>query len=561
MTLVEDVAHAIKAKWKFVAINCDDQEHVTELLSPLSVCLYRWSIVTGLVPDTNKNDMTRRACIKVDKNIVNMPDGLLMRTQNLTEALPFVREASVHLSRMAEKKENDANDDDDEDNEPSEKEMRQRGLSFECYIPALVFIHDAHKFLSSEAVALFAIIRDYCHAKVSTTCLYVLLGQSFKLPPEVSPYIAVFSHDGCTDEELSKVVTSPFNEYKLPPTKKARDTIQASVEILRGLPRNAARQAVAFSQTKGTCDTLKLMDQKRALLANSVPGLNFRPARYTFNDVGGLAQAKKFSHALFGGPEAPSCIMLLDEIEKMMAGATGSASDSSGVSQDAFGCLLQWIQNEKVAGQMAVGVPGCAKSLYAEALAGTFNIPFVHFDLGATRNRFVGESEANIRRALAVLTRIGGSSVYLVATSNDLSRIPNEMQRRFAFGTWFFDLPDHDERLLIWKLASKLFPSGAWLKYPDDEGWTGAEIMNCAQLSWRLGISPKEAAAYISPLIESNPQGVEQLRRSAHKRYLSASHSGNYVYPPIAREEQAAQLAQLPQQPKQNGLFSWRRTA
>ena len=53
-----------------------------------------------------------------------------------------------------------------------------------------------------------------------------------------------------------------------------------------------------------------------------------------------------------------------------------------------------------------LGVPGCGKSLTAKAVAGLWRFPLLRFDLGRVFGGIVGESEANMRKALQVAQAI-----------------------------------------------------------------------------------------------------------------------------------------------------------
>ncbi len=80
-------------------------------------------------------------------------------------------------------------------------------------------------------------------------------------------------------------------------------------------------------------------------------------------------------------------------------------------------------------------------------------------------------------------------------------------------GTFFFDLPSAEERKAIWNIyLTKWNRTG---DLPDDEGWTGAEIKECARKAWRLKMSLKESAGYIVPVSRSAADQIESLRRQA----------------------------------------------
>lgn len=141
-------------------------------------------------------------------------------------------------------------------------------------------------------------------------------------------------------------------------------------------------------------------------------------------------------------------------------------------------------------GALLVGIPGCGKSLTAKAIAAAWGMPLLRLDMGALRSKWVGESEANIRKALRVAETVapcvlwldeiekalagatqgaadGGTSadalgavlswmqdragsVFVVATANDVTALPPELLRKGRFDELFFvDLPSRQERVAI----------------------------------------------------------------------------------------------------------------
>lgn len=138
-------------------------------------------------------------------------------------------------------------------------------------------------------------------------------------------------------------------------------------------------------------------------------------------------------------------------------------------------------------GVLLVGVPGCGKSLCAKAVAMEWSLPLLRLDPAALYNKFVGETERNFRRAMTTAERVapvvlwidelekafaqgsedGGVSqrvlgtflswmqerrgdVFVVATANDVTKLPPEFLRKGRFDEIFFvDLPDHHARKAI----------------------------------------------------------------------------------------------------------------
>jgi len=207
-------------------------------------------------------------------------------------------------------------------------------------------------------------------------------------------------------------------------------------------------------------------------------------------------------------------------------------------SLDAIGGLenlKRWLEIRKLAfsteakgfglpapkGLLIVGIPGTGKSLTAKATATAFGIPLLRLDMGKVFGGIVGQSEGNLRLVIQTAEAIapcvlwideiekgfsgtqgggdGGTSarvfgsflswmqekekpVFVVATANDVSRLPPEFVRKGRFDEMFFvDLPTLGERALIWDIVIRKYG-----RKPHDfdsvvlagasEQFTGAEI-------------------------------------------------------------------------------------
>jgi len=180
-------------------------------------------------------------------------------------------------------------------------------------------------------------------------------------------------------------------------------------------------------------------------------------------------------------------------------------------------------------GVLITGVPGCGKSLTAKAISAMWQLPLLRLDVGKIFSGLVGSSEENMRKAIQTAEAVapsilwideiekgftglnssgdsGTSSrifgtfltwmqektkpVFVVATSNDISRLPPELLRKGRFDEIFFvDLPTLKERKDIFKLHLKrrlTHPDVAGdMKINDElltnlatrtEGFAGAEI-------------------------------------------------------------------------------------
>ena len=145
-------------------------------------------------------------------------------------------------------------------------------------------------------------------------------------------------------------------------------------------------------------------------------------------------------------------------------------------------------------GILMLGVQGCGKSLCAKAVSNQWQLPLLRFDMGRMFGSYVGSSEENVRRAIAVAESVapailwvdeidkafagsqgsgasdGGTTarvfgtfltwlsektvpVFVVATANDISQLPPELLRKGRLDEIFFvDLPSVEERAEIFRI-------------------------------------------------------------------------------------------------------------
>ena len=170
-------------------------------------------------------------------------------------------------------------------------------------------------------------------------------------------------------------------------------------------------------------------------------------------------------------------------------------------------------------GLLLIGVQGCGKSLCAKAVAAEWKLPLIRLDPSDLYNRFVGETEKNLKRAIRLAESMapvvlwideieksltqedahGGPSqrifgtflawlqekkedVFVMATANDISKLPPELLRKGRFDEIFFvDLPNAEVRQRIFEIHlarrrrdPRRFDLGQLVQ--STEGFSGAEI-------------------------------------------------------------------------------------
>ena len=119
--------------------------------------------------------------------------------------------------------------------------------------------------------------------------------------------------------------------------------------------------------------------------------------------------------------------------------------------------------------------------------------------------------------------------MFVVATANDITKLPPEFSRAERFdGVFFLDLPDTKQRQAIWQIYLAKFGLDATQKLPADDQWTGAEIKACCRLAALLDLPLTAAAQNIVPVARTSAESVEKLRQWATGRCLSADRPGIY---------------------------------
>lgn len=230
-------------------------------------------------------------------------------------------------------------------------------------------------------------------------------------------------------------------------------------------------------------------------------------------------------------------------------------------------------------GMLVLGVPGTGKSLTAKATASVFGVPLLKLDAGRLFGSLVGQSEANLRAAIQTAEAIapcvlwidelekafagsgssgssdGGTSarvfsgllnwlqektspVFVVATANDISKLPPELLRKGRWDEcWFVDLPDVKERAAIWDIVIEKFDRertayDTVVLARASELHTGAEIeaafVEAMHRAFTKGREPTEldlgqVLSNSVPLAATMSESIERLRHWSQGRARHAT--------------------------------------
>ena len=228
-------------------------------------------------------------------------------------------------------------------------------------------------------------------------------------------------------------------------------------------------------------------------------------------------------------------------------------------------------------GILLAGVPGCGKSFCAKMIAKEWGLPLYKFDIGTLFDKWMGESERKMRESLKFIdnvspcvlwideiekmlstsdtsndtgNRILGqflfwlqespSRVFLVATANNVTKLPAELFRKGRFSEIFFaDLPSESERADVIKLYAE---KSLHTTFPQDEleeivkiteGYSYADIETAIKEVSQVLITHPDVEITremvitqiqgIVPITKSNPELVAECRIWGLNKALNVS--------------------------------------
>ncbi|MEK6236962.1 MAG: AAA family ATPase, partial [Planctomycetales bacterium] len=414
---------------------------------------------------------------------------------------------------------------------------------------SLLILSNFHKFLGSPEI-IQAVARQVNEGKLNRTFI-VALAPIVEIPVELKKQFVVLEHPLPTREQLLELARGVAGEpNELPQDGELERTLDASA----GLTRLEAEGAYSLALVRhGRIEPSTIwMLKSQTLKKSGLLGLH--QGDECFDDLGGLEALKTF------------CRRSL-----LRQGDPDPARRPRGV--------------------MLLSPPGCGKSQFAKSLGNEVGRPTLSLDLGSLYGSLVGETERRVRKALKIIEAmapcvclideiekgLGGatssgngdsgvssrlfgyllswlndrtSDVYMVATCNDISKLPPEFSRAERWdGIFFVDLPGPEQRKAIWDLYVGRFGLDPGQPKPKDDGFTGAEIKSCCRLAALLDLPLVEAAKNVVPMSVTAAESVQRLRTWAGGRCLSADEGGIYQ---CAKTGSSKRRRKLPTNPSTN---------
>lgn len=289
----------------------------------------------------------------------------------------------------------------------------------------------------------------------------IIISNTLVIPKELEKYITILELDYLNNDEIKQIILDFAKEY----IGIIDDTLVDELAIaFKGLTEFEINNLLALSYADDGALTKKdlclIFDQKQQMIKKAGI-LEMIPLKETIDDIGGLENLKEWF------------------FRKAKVYKNISKAKQYGVDMPK--------------GVLIAGVPGCGKSLSAKAAANLFEVPLLRLDMGRLMGKYVGESEGNLRNAIAlaeaispcvlwidelekafagigasggaaeVTTRLFGnfltwmqekeSPTFVVATANDITKLPPELLRKGRFDEIFYvGLPNDSEREKIFKI-------------------------------------------------------------------------------------------------------------
>ena len=362
----------------------------------------------------------------------------------------------------------------------------------------------------------------------------IIVSSILVIPKDLEKYITILEMDYLNTDEIRQIIRN-FIQENLGIEEKDEKLIDEFALAFKGLTEFEITNLLALSYADDGALTRKdlrlIFDQKQQMIKKAGI-LEMIPLKETIDDIGGLENLKEWF-----------------ERKAKVYKNIGKAK-KYGVDMPK--------------GVLIAGVPGCGKSLNAKAAANLFEVPLLRLDMGRLMGKYVGESESNLRNAIAlaeaispcvlwidelekafagiggtgggaeVTTRLFGnfltwmqekdSLTFVVATANDITKLPPELLRKGRFDEIFYvGLPDRAERETIFKIhiakrRSMDLNSIDISKLVDKtEGFSGADIEGVVKDAIESAFSDDKVSIQTPDILEAikNTHSLSEIMKDA----------------------------------------------
>lgn len=392
-------------------------------------------------------------------------------------------------------------------------------------------------------------LRNFARTADEKSCAQtiVIISPNGDIAPELSDHTTVVNWELPDRDELSDLVDKLIDDYGLQDIVKngMRDS---AIDAAIGLSYEEAQACYNRSLVQNkTIDAAVVSSEKKRVIARE--------------------KILEWHDPLPGGLDA------VGGLENLKVWLKGRAS--------AFTPKAREYGLPRPKGTFLIGISGCGKSLTCKAIATAWGCPLIRVDLGALKSKYVGESEANLRKAFQIIEALGfcvvwfdevekalqgatsgsadggvsadamgavltwmqerKSDAFVIMTANDVTQLPPEFLRKGRFDeVWWVDLPNAVERVEVLKATLRQHGRGN-VKIDVEKvaakcsGFTGSEIAaivpdalfaSFADNARELSTDDLLAAAEtVTPLSVTAKEKIEAMRKWSNGRARFASKS------------------------------------
>ncbi len=325
----------------------------------------------------------------------------------------------------------------------------------------ILVLKDIHPFMD-DANIIAQIKGIACKINEGLESNIIMVSSVLKIPKELEIYTTVFEVDYLSTDEIKNIILKFLENNSLSQINEA--LLKEMSVAFKGLSEFEINNILALGYADDgeiTRNDLSLIFDQKQQMVKKAGILEMIPLKETMNDIGGLENLKSW--------------------------LTRKAKVLKNVNE----AKLFGVDMPK--GVLIAGMPGCGKSLNAKAAANLFEVPLLRLDMGRLMGKYVGESEGNMRKAISLAEAIspcvlwidelekafagiggdGGSSevttrllgnfltwmqekespAFVVATANDITKLPPELLRKGRFDEIFYvGLPNDNERRKIFEI-------------------------------------------------------------------------------------------------------------
>ena len=396
--------------------------------------------------------------------------------------------------------------------------------------PALIILKDFHLFLNDISVARK--LKNLARFMRNQSKTIVIVSPEIVIPDSLKDLITILEFKLPQPSEIKKELIRVQESlgHFLPET-----SIDILVRCCQGLSLERIRKVLSkiiATYKEINIESLDIIFIEKKQIISQTKILEFYSVTEKMSDIGGLENLKKWL--------------------KKRAGALSLRAEKYGLPLPK--------------GLFLVGIQGTGKSLTAKAIANEWGLPLLRLDVGKLFGGIIGESESKMRQMIQFSEAIAPcvlwideidkafagtenkgdsgttsrvlatfitwlsekkSSVFVVATANNINALPSEIIRKGRFDEVFFiGLPNLEEKKLIFKVhLSRLRPK-SWNTYNISllsemaKRFSGAEIEEVIVESMHTAFSENreftqsdiiESITQFVPLAYTNQEKIDSL--------------------------------------------------